>query len=289
LLDGEQYRPTAAPIRYQRSIGKRRRPSEPEIVARRGDLIVERDPRRRTGLLLLQDRMEASYVDLADPTHLEFDYLRWIRIVLDVAGASRVLHIGGGACTLARALAAQSPDGRQDVCERDAEVLELARDHMGLRRVPGLRVRHAEGRAFLTDRPTGRWDAVVIDAFAGAAVPRRLVTAQAFAAVARAAPLALVNVVDNRAARDVRLVAAGLATAYSSVWTLGARAGNSIVAGSATTPQLALVAARTAADPSPARLTTPATLAMLLRGVTALHDEELDRAAHPFRPEQEPD
>ncbi len=32
--------------------------------------------------------MEASYVDLADPTHLEFDYLRWIRIVLDVAGAT---------------------------------------------------------------------------------------------------------------------------------------------------------------------------------------------------------
>ncbi len=74
----------------------------------------------------------------------------------------------------------------------------------------------------------------MIDAFAGAAVPRRLITAEAFAAVARAAPLALINVVDNRSAREVRLVAAGLATAYASVWTLGARAGNSIVVGSAT-------------------------------------------------------
>jgi spermidine synthase len=232
--------------------------------------------------------MEASYIDLADPTHLEFDYLRWIRIVLDTAGARRVLHIGGGACALARALAAQDPGSRQEVCEADADVLELARAHMGLRRVPGLRVHHAEGRAFLTGRPAARWDAVVIDAFAGATVPRRLITAQAFAAVARVAPLALVNVVDNRAAREVRLVAAGLAAAYPSVWTVGARAGNSIVAGSATTQHLALVAARAAADPAPARLTTPATLAMLLRGTMALHDEDLDRAAAPFRPRHEP-
>jgi len=232
--------------------------------------------------------MEASYVDLADPTHLEFDYLRWIRIVLDVVGARRVLHIGGGACALARALAAQDPGGRQEVCEADGDVLELARTHMGLRRVPGLRVRHAEGRAFIAGHADARWDAVVIDAFDGATVPRRLVTAQAFAAVARVAPLALVNVVDNRAAREVRLVAAGLAAAYPSVWTLGARAGNSIIAGSATTQPLALVASRAAADPSPARLTLPVTLATLLGGTAALRDEDIDRASS-FRRPRDPD
>jgi hypothetical protein len=270
-------------------MGKRRSPSDPEIIASAGDLIVERDPRRPSGRLLLQGQMEASYVDLADPTHLEFDYLRWIRIVLELAGARRVLHIGGGACALARALAARDPGGRQEVCEADSDVLEIARAHLGLHRVPGLRVRHAEGRAFLAARPAARWDAVVIDAFAGAIVPRHLITAQAFALVARAAPLALVNVVDNRSAREVRLVAAGLATAYPSVWTLGARAGNSIVAGSATPQQLALVAARAAADPSPARLTTPAILTTLLRGTIALHDDDLERAARPLRVEHERD
>ena len=91
--------------RHRRAVIEHRR-SSPEST---GDLIVERDPRRPSGRLLLQGQMEASYVDLADPTHLEFDYLRWIRIVLDVAGARRVLHIGGGACALARALAAQRP------------------------------------------------------------------------------------------------------------------------------------------------------------------------------------
>jgi hypothetical protein len=232
--------------------------------------------------------MEASYVDLADPAHLEFDYLRWIRIVLEIAGARRVLHIGGGACALARALAAQDPGGRQEVCEIDADVLEVARAHMGLRRMPGLRVRRAEGRAFVGERPAAHWDAVVIDAFAGAAVPRRLITAEAFGTIAEAAPLTLVNVVDNRSARDVRLVAAGIATAYPSVWTLGARAGNSIVVGSATTQPLTLIASRATADSSPARLTTPATLTTLLGGVTALHDADLDRAALPFRPRHDP-
>ena len=253
----------------------KRRPSQPEVIATYGDLVVERDPSRPSGRLLLQGRMEASYVDLADPSYLEFDYLRWIRIVLRVAGARRVLHVGGGACALARALAAEDPDGRQEVCERDARVLEVARAHLGLRRAPGLRIRHAEGRAFIADHPDGRWDAVVIDAFDGASVSRRLITTEAFAAVARATPLALVNVVDSRAARDVRLIAAGVRTAFESVWTLGPRSGNTVVVGTAAPFDLALVSSRAAADPSPARVTPPATLETLLRGAAPLRDEDL--------------
>jgi hypothetical protein len=270
-------------------MGKRRGGSQSAVVAAVGDLVVERDPQRPSGRLLLQGRMEASYVDLADPAHLEFDYLRWIRIVLRVAGARRVLHIGGGACALARALASEDPGGRQEVCEADAEVLALAREHLGLRRAPGLRVRHAEGRAFLREHPDARWDAVVIDAYEGALVPRPLVTAEALQAVARAAPLALINVVDNRAARDVGLVAAGLAGAYATVWTLGARSGNTIVVGDARRLDRALVSARTVADPSPARVTSPATLHTRLSGVTALRDADLQpssfrRTAPPTAP-----
>jgi spermidine synthase len=245
------------------------------MVARRGDLVAERDPQRPSGWLLRQRDMDASYVDLADPRHLEFDYLRWIRIVLRVARARRVLHVGGGACALPRALAAEDPDGRQEVCEVDADVLALAREHLGLRRAPGLHVRHAEGRAFVTRQPDSSWDAVVIDAFVGAAVPRRLITIQAFANVARVAPLAMVNVVDNRAARDVRAVAAGLAVAYPHVWSLGGRVGNTVVAGSVAPLPLRLIAARAAADPSPARLTLPRAMAQQLAGTAPLDDEDL--------------
>ena len=246
----------------------------PTTVARRGDLVAERDPRRPSGRLLRQRDMDASYVDLADPLHLEFDYLRWMRIVLRAAGARRVLHVGGGACALPRALAAEDPEGRQEVCEIDADVLALAREHMGLRRAPGLRVRHAEGRAFLAVQPSGGWDAIVIDAFVGAAVPRALITAQALTDVARVAPLALINVVDNRAARDVRAVAAGLAEAYPRVWLLGGRVGNTVLAGNVAPLDLRRIASAAAADPSPARVTPPAALAQRLSGTAPLHDEE---------------
>jgi len=220
--------------------------------------------------------MDASYIDLADSSHLEFDYLRWMRIVLRVARARRVLHVGGGACALARALAAEDPGGRQEVCEADATVLSLARQHLGLRRAPGLRVRHAEGRGFVADQPDASWDAIVIDAYVGAAVPGRLITVQALTDVARVAPLALVNIVDNRSAREVRAVGAALAVAFSAVWAVGGRAGNTVVVGCAVVPDLDRIAARAAADRSPARVTAPAAMAQLVAGTPAPLDEEVE-------------
>ena len=218
--------------------------------------------------------MDASYIDLADATHLEFDYLRWLRIVLRVAGARRVLHIGGGACTLARALAAEDPDGHQEVCEIDADVLALAREHLGLRRAPGLRVRHADGRVHLAAQPNDSWDAIVVDAFLGARVPERLITVQALTDAARVAPMTLVNIVDNRAAHAVSTAAAAMAIAYPRVWTLGHRPGNTLVAGctAAGEPDLARVAACAAADPSPARLTPPSRLAQTIAASVPLRD-----------------
>lgn len=228
-------------------------------LAKHGELVAETDPRRRSGRLLRHAGMDASYIDLADVTRLEFDYMRWLRVVLHAAAARRVLHIGGGACALARALAAEDPDGRQEVCEVDADVLSVAREHLGLCRAPGLRVRHAEGRDHIAAQADDSWDAIVIDAFVGARVPTRLITVEALTDAARVAPLTLVNVVDDRAAREVHAAASGLAVAYPKVWTLGNKAGNTIVGGCTTAraPDLARVAARAAADPSPARLTSP--------------------------------
>lgn len=245
------------------------------MIARRGNLVVERDPLRASGRLLRQDGMDASYIDLADPAHLEFDYLRWMRIVLTAAGARRVLHVGGAACALARALAAGDPAGRQEVCEVDSEVLAVAREHLGLRRVPGLRVRQADGRAHVARQPDGGWDAIVIDAFIGAAVPARLITVEALKDLARVAPLALVNVVDTRAAPVVRSVAAGLAAVYRIVWGLGGRAGNTVVVGTQAKLDLERIAARVAADPSPAALTPPAEMARRVGDTPPLRDGDL--------------
>jgi hypothetical protein len=132
-----------------------------------------------------------------------------------------------------------------------------------------------EGRRHIAAQPDRSWDAIVIDAFVGARVPPRLITVEAMTDAARVAPLTLVNVVDNRSARDVRAVASALAVAYPVVWTLGQRAGNAIVAGCATghVVDLARVAARAAADPSPARVTPPGQVGQMIASIAPLHDD----------------
>jgi len=234
----------------------------------------ERDSRRASGRLLRQSGMDASYVDLADPTHLEFAYLRWMRIVLRVAGARRVLHVGGGACALARALAAEDPGGRQLVFEVDAGVLALAREHLGLRSQPGLQVRHAEGRSSIASEADSSWDAVVIDAFIDATLPRRLITVEALADAARVAPLTLINVAGDSTGNELCAVAAGLAEAYPQVWSIGAPSGNMVLAGDGANVDANRVATQAAADPAPAWLTPPGAMARLIAGTPALRDPD---------------
>lgn len=254
----------------------RRRAPDP-VVAQIGGLTVLRDPLRPSGRLLRQDDMDASYVDLADPQHLDFDYLRWARIVLEAVSARRVLHVGGAGCALARALAAGDPGGRHEVVEVDPVVLEVAREHLGLRRAPGLRVRVGDGRERIAQRADGSADAIVLDAFVGARVPRHLVTVEAFADTARVAPLTLVNIVDTRSLTDTRTIAAALMTAYPVAVALGARGlrgGNVVLAGSAGPLPLDRIGARAAADQSPARLTAPDDLARLVGGQVPPRDAE---------------
>jgi protein-L-isoaspartate O-methyltransferase len=276
-------------VRFERSVhghsvGVSRRRAAPEVVAAAGDLTVLRDPRRPSGRLLMQGDMEASYVDLADPGHLEFDYLRRMRDLVEGTGARRVLHVGGAGCALARALAAAHPEDRQEVVEVDPAVLALAREHLGLRRAPGLRVRTGDGRAVLAGCPDGSVDAVLVDAFVGARVPRHLVTAEALADVARVLGphgVAAVNVVDVRPLAEAAAVLAGLSGAFAHVTVIAprpvlsrGRGGNVVLVGAHAPLPLARLRASAAADPSPA-------------GVLGTH--ELARFAHGAEPWRDAD
>jgi spermidine synthase len=259
-------------------VGRRRAASE--LVAAAGDLAVLRDRDRPSGRLLRQGDMDASYVDLADPRHLQFDYLRRMRDLVDAAGARRVVHVGGAGCALARALAAARPGHRQEVIELDPGVVAMAREHLGLRRAPGLRVRVGDGRAALARRPDGSADAVLVDAFVGARVPRYLVTTEALADLARVARLVAVNVVDARPLGDAAAIAAGLRSAFPHVLALGSagvlgkrRGGNVVLAGSHEALPLERLRARAAADPSPAALLGPDAIDAFCGGVPPWRDE----------------
>jgi hypothetical protein len=231
------------------------------FIAQQGELIVQSDPQRPSGRLMRQGGMEASYVDLADPGHLEFDYLRWMRTVLMSAHARAVLHIGGAGCALPRALAAADADSRQEVWEIDPDVVAFARTQMGLRRAPGLRVRVGDGAAALAALAGAgaRRDAVVIDAFLGARVAPGPTTPGALAHAAELAPLCLVNVVDDRAGRELARVAENLGEAYGRVWSIAGRSQNTVLGADRPDldrPSLDLIALgpRLARDPSPSRV-----------------------------------
>src|SRR3954471_11223539 len=122
-----------------------------------------------TGRVLVLDTLRHSYVDLADPTHLEFEYVRAIAAVTDVLAppgdALSALHLGGGGLTVPRYLAAVRPGTDSLVIEVDPGVVAIDRQQLALETSDLLRLRVADGRVGLADEPTGARDLVVGDAF----------------------------------------------------------------------------------------------------------------------------
>jgi spermidine synthase len=196
--------------------------------------------------LLRLDGEDASHVDLRDPTWLEFAYVRRLADLADLLAPARaplaVLHLGGGACTLARYVQATRPGSRQEVAEPDGALLELARAHLGLRTSPDLRVRVLDGREVLERRPSGSADLVVLDAFVGTDVPEQLADAGAVAAARRAlrpGGVLAANVVDVPPLAAARGLGARMAAAFPHLTVTatrkvvrGRQGGNVVLAGS---------------------------------------------------------
>ncbi len=132
----------------------------------------------RGGWTVVVDGVPSSHLDLADPTRLDFEYMRWIGDLLDVLdpGPLRVAHLGGAGCTLARYVEATRPGSAQVVLEVDAEVIAVVRAATGLRSSRRLRVRQADAREGLAAFADGGLDVVVRDAFADGQVPAHLTT-----------------------------------------------------------------------------------------------------------------
>ena len=104
---------------------------------------------RTDAWLLFVDGVPQSGVDLADPAYLEFEYIRRMGHVVDLAfppGAPvHALHLGGGALTLPRYIAHTRPGSRQLVAEVDDALTELvnigvSRAAVSLRKMVGEQV-----------------------------------------------------------------------------------------------------------------------------------------------------
>ncbi|KRE21002.1 spermidine synthase [Agromyces sp. Soil535] len=132
-----------------------------------------------TGITLLVDGTAQSHVDPDDPTRLFFEYVRRIGHVLDAVRPAgepiRALHLGGGALTLPRYVAATRPGSAQVVVEHDADLVAVVLARLPLPDDADVDLRLADARDALDvlGRSTGgpRFDAVVVDLYARLEAP----------------------------------------------------------------------------------------------------------------------
>ena len=182
------------------------------------------DSARGGGRTLVLNSARHSYVDLNDPTHLEFEYVQWIGAVAEVlkpAGTPMdALHLGGGGFTVPKLLRATRPDSRQHVLELDGGLVDLSRRSLGLITDPYLTVQVGDARVGLAERSTASYDLVVGDAFGHLVVPWHLATremADDVARVLRPGGVYAQNVIDYPPNRFIRAEVATVAAAFPHV------------------------------------------------------------------------
>lgn len=183
--------------------------------------IVEEDATRPTGRTLVLDRVRNSYVDLVDPTHLEFRYVRLMADVIDTMapdGELEVVSIGGGGFTLPGYIERTRPGSENTVLEIDAKLVEIGRNELAL--VDEIDVIVADARVSLRDLPTGRADIVIGDAYSGTSVPWHLTTVEYTEEIDRVlspSGVYTMNVIDYEDLDFVRSEAATLRAVFSHV------------------------------------------------------------------------
>ncbi len=263
----------------------------PEGPVRTSTGVVEllRDPSRPSAVTVFINDAESSYVDLADPSHLEFEYMQQMVVVLDAAGPPppeplRVVHLGGAGCALPRALDAARPGSNQLVVEIDAELARLSRLWFDLPRSPRLRIRVADAREALGTLAGGEWDAIVRDVFAGIQVPGHVRTLEAAEEARRAlAPhgLYLVNLTDRPPLTVARAEVATLRSVFPHVALIadpailrGRRYGNVVLVGSAEPIVTPALERELRGLPLPVRLVAGEELTDFAGTLLPLRDEE---------------
>jgi spermidine synthase len=261
-------------------------PGPTAVTGGTAELLADAD--RDGSWMLLVNGTPQSHVDLDDPAHLEFEYVRRMGHVLDLAAdpgaAIDVVHLGGGALTLPRYVAVTRPGSRQRVVEIDQPLTDLVREHLPLPRGARVRVRADDARVGLEALHTASADVVICDVFAGARTPAHLTSAE-FAVeahrVLRPGGVYVANVADGPPLRFARAQVATLRSVFAHVCLLaepgtlrGRRFGNLVAVASDAELPIAGFVRRCARDPMPSRV---------------VHDDDLDRFAGNARPVHDTD
>jgi spermidine synthase len=260
---------TADPDRSAKRQGRVSRDRQPGVFPiTHGSAEFVRDLDVANGWMLLLDGIQSSYVDLDDPTNLEFEYMLWMAGVLDTLANPgqplETLHLGGGAASLPRYIAATRPSSNQLVFEYDEQLVERVRSTLPLPPTRRLRIRAVEARAGLSRVRDATYDIVIRDAFAGPTVPSHLTTVEFSRAVRRVLRpdgVYLANVADSAPLHAVRAEAATLVDVFERVLLItepavlrGRRYGNVVFVASRRPLPVTDIGRRVASGPAPARV-----------------------------------
>lgn len=255
------------------------------------------DVDRERAWLLTVDGAPQSYVDLDDPGHLEFEYVRRLGHVLDSVAepgaALDLLHLGGGALTLPRYAAATRPGSRQTVVEFDAALVELVAEHLPLPAGSDVTVCAADARAWLEGAAADSADVLVADVFGGSRVPAQLTSveyAREAARVLRPGGVYAANLADGAPFDFLRAQLANFGAVFGELALVaepgvlrGRRFGNAVLLASDAQLPVAALSRRCAADAFAARVEEGAALARFMKGAAPVADA--DAVASPEPPE----
>lgn len=187
---------------------------------------IDEDEDRPAGRALFLDTLRHSYVDLDDPTYLEFRYARLFADVVEAeipTGPVGALHVGGGGFSLPRWLAATRPGSDSLVLEIDDELVGIAEERLGLVQGPELRVQVGDARSSLVGEDDDAYDLVVGDAFGGLSVPWHLTTVEFLEEVDRVVAddgVYVLNLIDGGPDRFLRAELATMQRVFDHVMAI---------------------------------------------------------------------
>jgi spermidine synthase len=218
------------------------------------------DPDRPRGWMLLIDGVPQSYVDTSRPALLRFAYVRRVAAVIDAirpAGtAIDALHLGGGAWTLPRYVAATRPGSYQLIVERDRGLADLIAERLPMRPADDVEVVTGDARDVVEAAPDDDADLIIGDVYQGAVMPEHVTTVEFATEVARVLRpdgLYVVNVAGPPLRTFTRRLTATLRACFTAVAVVPAadtpgdrRSGNTVLVAAGTGRRIPVRALTTA-------------------------------------------
>jgi spermidine synthase len=179
----------------------------------------------KTGKRLQAMAIDPYFVQSAmflESDDLAFEYNHFYHLIRHFKpDFQRTLMLGGAGYSFPKEYLRKYPNAEIEVVEIDPQMTKIAREFFKLKDDPRLKITHEDGRIFLNHADSGRYDAVLMDAFGSLfSVPYQLTTVEAVRQIDRVLKdngIAIFNVGSAIKGESSRFLQAEFAT-YKSVF-----------------------------------------------------------------------